>query len=156
MSVHVCMLFSASCLLWWCCAICCSSLWFCFCLLRDSMETALCNICFVCVPMQSFHSFFFFFVVDGTVAPVQMSSSPLGSLSEIASKAMSPPCTSPVSPGNGEHLYLSQIFLLVVMSFWHVTNFMLCSTSEMSPCKESPLPQSPKVLDIPRKLPHGF
>uniref|UniRef100_A0A3Q2X6W0 Class II major histocompatibility complex transactivator n=1 Tax=Haplochromis burtoni TaxID=8153 RepID=A0A3Q2X6W0_HAPBU len=110
------MLFSASCLLWWCCAICCSSLWFCFFLLRDNMETALCNICFVCVPMQSFHSFFFcLFVVDGTVAPVQMSSSPLGSLSETASKAMSPPCTSPVSPGNGEHLYLSQIFLLVVM-----------------------------------------
>uniref|UniRef100_A0A3Q4GIH6 Class II major histocompatibility complex transactivator n=1 Tax=Neolamprologus brichardi TaxID=32507 RepID=A0A3Q4GIH6_NEOBR len=55
------------------------------------------------------------FVVGGTVAPVQMSSSPLGSLSEAASKAMSPTCTSPVSPGNGEHRYLSQIFLLVVM-----------------------------------------
>ncbi|XP_031584372.2 MHC class II transactivator isoform X1 [Oreochromis aureus] len=61
--------------------------------------------------------------VDGTVAPVHMSSSPLGSLSETASKAMSPPCTSPVSPGN-----------------------------EMSPCKESPLPQSPKVLDIPQTV----
>ncbi|XP_030590832.1 MHC class II transactivator isoform X2 [Archocentrus centrarchus] len=59
--------------------------------------------------------------VDGAVAPVQMSSSPLGSLSDRASKAMSPPCTSPVSPSN-----------------------------EISPCKESPLPQSPKVLDIPQ------
>lgn len=29
---------------------------------------------------------------------------------------------------------------------------MICSLSEMPPCKESPLPQSPKVIDIPRKL----
>nr|XP_046271811.1 MHC class II transactivator [Scatophagus argus] len=59
--------------------------------------------------------------VDGTVAPIQMSSSPPGSLSDTASKAMSPSCTSPPSPNN-----------------------------EMSPCKESPLPQSPTVLDIPQ------
>ncbi|KAK9534652.1 hypothetical protein VZT92_007082 [Zoarces viviparus] len=58
--------------------------------------------------------------MDGAVAPVQMSSSPPGSLSDTASKAMSPPCASPLSPNN-----------------------------EMSTCKESPLPQSPTVLDIP-------
>ncbi|XP_078017306.1 uncharacterized protein ciita isoform X2 [Epinephelus lanceolatus] len=59
--------------------------------------------------------------IDGAVAPVQMSSSPLGSLSETASKAMSPTCTSPQSP-----------------------------SIEMSACKESPLPQSPTVTDIPQ------
>ncbi|XP_073349959.1 uncharacterized protein ciita [Pagrus major] len=59
--------------------------------------------------------------VDGAVAPVQMSSSPPGSLSDTASKAMSPTCASPVSPSN-----------------------------EMSTCKDSPLPQSPTVLDIPQ------
>ncbi|XP_028267005.1 MHC class II transactivator isoform X2 [Parambassis ranga] len=53
--------------------------------------------------------------VDGAVAPVQMSSSPPGSLSDTASKAMSPPCASPLSP-----------------------------STETSPCKESPPPpQSP-------------
>ncbi|KAI3360038.1 hypothetical protein L3Q82_014372, partial [Scortum barcoo] len=61
--------------------------------------------------------------VGGTVAPVQMSSSPPGSLSDSASKAMSPPCASPLSPSN-----------------------------EMSTCKESPLPQSPTVLDIPQAV----
>ncbi|XP_071330248.1 MHC class II transactivator isoform X2 [Trachinotus anak] len=59
--------------------------------------------------------------VDGAVAPVQMSSSPPGSLSDSASKAMPPLCNSPLSPSN-----------------------------EMPPCKESPLPQSPTVLDIPQ------
>ncbi|XP_040918988.1 MHC class II transactivator isoform X2 [Toxotes jaculatrix] len=59
--------------------------------------------------------------VDGAVAPVQMSSSPPGSLSDTASKAMCPPSTSPLSPSN-----------------------------DTSPCKESPLPQSPTVLDIPQ------
>ncbi|XP_018528369.1 MHC class II transactivator isoform X2 [Lates calcarifer] len=57
---------------------------------------------------------------DGAVAPVQMSSSPPGSLSDTASKAMATPVSSPVSP-----------------------------STEISPCKESPLPQSPTVLDIP-------
>ncbi|XP_075311108.1 MHC class II transactivator isoform X2 [Odontesthes bonariensis] len=38
--------------------------------------------------------------VDGAVAPVLMSSSPPGSLSDTASKAMSPPCASPLSPSN--------------------------------------------------------
>ncbi|KAG8007126.1 MHC class II transactivator [Nibea albiflora] len=38
--------------------------------------------------------------LDGAVVPVQASSSPPGSLSDTASKAMSPPCTSPVSPSN--------------------------------------------------------
>ncbi|GLD60539.1 MHC class II transactivator isoform X1 [Lates japonicus] len=57
---------------------------------------------------------------DGAVAPVQMSSSPPGSLSDTASKAMATPVSSPVSP-----------------------------CTEISPCKESPLPQSPTVLDIP-------
>ncbi|XP_044188122.1 MHC class II transactivator isoform X1 [Thunnus albacares] len=59
--------------------------------------------------------------VDGAVAPVQMSSSPPGSLSDTASKAMSPPRASPLFPSN-----------------------------ETSPCKESPVPQSPTVLDIPQ------
>ncbi|XP_042360913.1 MHC class II transactivator isoform X2 [Plectropomus leopardus] len=59
--------------------------------------------------------------IDGAVAPVQMSSSPLGSQSETANKAMSPTCDSPLSPSN-----------------------------EMSTCKESPLPQSPTALDIPQ------
>uniref|UniRef100_A0A3B4URU8 Class II major histocompatibility complex transactivator n=2 Tax=Seriola dumerili TaxID=41447 RepID=A0A3B4URU8_SERDU len=59
--------------------------------------------------------------VDGAVAPVQMSSSPPGSMSDTASKAMPPLCNSPGSPSN-----------------------------EMSPCKEPPLPQSPTVLDIPQ------
>ncbi|XP_031176709.1 uncharacterized protein ciita isoform X2 [Sander lucioperca] len=58
--------------------------------------------------------------MGGAVAPVQMSSSPPGSLSDTASKAMSHPCASPLSPSN-----------------------------EMSTCKESPLPPSPTVLDIP-------
>ncbi|XP_008290066.1 MHC class II transactivator isoform X2 [Stegastes partitus] len=59
--------------------------------------------------------------VDGAVAPLQMSSSPPGSLSDTASKAMSFPCASPLSP-----------------------------STDMSPCKESPPPQSPTVPDIPR------
>ncbi|XP_075942616.1 uncharacterized protein ciita isoform X1 [Anarhichas minor] len=59
--------------------------------------------------------------MDGAVAPVQMSSAPPGSLSDTASKAMSSPCALPLSPNN-----------------------------EMSTCKESPLPQSPTVLDIPQ------
>lgn len=41
-------------------------------------------------------------VADGTVAPVQMSSSPPGSLSDTASRAMPPPCASPPSPIDGE------------------------------------------------------
>uniref|UniRef100_A0A8D3A7J6 Class II major histocompatibility complex transactivator n=1 Tax=Scophthalmus maximus TaxID=52904 RepID=A0A8D3A7J6_SCOMX len=49
--------------------------------------------------------------VDDAVAPVQMSSSPPGSLSDTASKAMSPICTSPISIRN-----------------------------KMSPCKQSPPP----------------
>ncbi|KAM7372233.1 hypothetical protein PAMP_009414 [Pampus punctatissimus] len=59
--------------------------------------------------------------VDGAVAPAQMSSSPPGSLSDTTSKAMSPNCASPLSPIN-----------------------------EISPCKESQVPQSPTVLDIPQ------
>ncbi|XP_051797038.1 MHC class II transactivator isoform X2 [Acanthochromis polyacanthus] len=59
--------------------------------------------------------------VGGAVAPVQMSSSPIGSLSDSASKAMCPPCASPLSP-----------------------------STEMSQCKESPPPQSPTVPDIPQ------
>ncbi|XP_028455558.1 MHC class II transactivator isoform X1 [Perca flavescens] len=58
--------------------------------------------------------------IGGAVAPVQMSSSPPGSLSDTASKAMSHPCASPLSPSN-----------------------------EMSTCKESPVPPSPTDLDIP-------
>uniref|UniRef100_A0A3Q0SH56 NACHT domain-containing protein n=1 Tax=Amphilophus citrinellus TaxID=61819 RepID=A0A3Q0SH56_AMPCI len=77
------------------------------------METSPCTVCCVCVRMQSLQFSFLVFAVDGAVAPVQMSSSPLGSLSDRASKAMSPPCTSPVSPSNGEHQCLSQTFLLV-------------------------------------------
>ncbi|TKS91735.1 MHC class II transactivator [Collichthys lucidus] len=61
--------------------------------------------------------------MDGAVVPVQASSSPPGSLSDTASKAMSPLCTSPVSPSN-----------------------------VMSACKESPLPQSPTVPDIPQAV----
>ncbi|KAK5856540.1 hypothetical protein PBY51_008127 [Eleginops maclovinus] len=37
---------------------------------------------------------------NGEVAPVQMSSSPRGSLSETASKAITHPCASPISPSN--------------------------------------------------------
>uniref|UniRef100_A0A8C9YSZ6 Class II major histocompatibility complex transactivator n=1 Tax=Sander lucioperca TaxID=283035 RepID=A0A8C9YSZ6_SANLU len=48
--------------------------------------------------------------------PVQMSSSPPGSLSDTASKAMSHPCASPLSPSNGEYQYLSDFFLLVCKS----------------------------------------
>ncbi|XP_051244935.1 MHC class II transactivator isoform X1 [Dicentrarchus labrax] len=59
--------------------------------------------------------------VDSAVAPVRMSSSPPGSLSDTASKAMSPTCVSPLSPNH-----------------------------ELSTCKESPVPQSPTVLDIPQ------
>uniref|UniRef100_A0A8C9YT05 Class II major histocompatibility complex transactivator n=1 Tax=Sander lucioperca TaxID=283035 RepID=A0A8C9YT05_SANLU len=46
----------------------------------------------------------------------QMSSSPPGSLSDTASKAMSHPCASPLSPSNGEYQYLSDFFLLVCKS----------------------------------------
>lgn len=54
--------------------------------------------------MQALNFSFLVFVVDGAVVPVQASSSPPGSLSDTASKAMSPPlCTSPVSPSNGEY-----------------------------------------------------
>ncbi|KAI9518375.1 hypothetical protein NQZ68_038243 [Dissostichus eleginoides] len=60
---------------------------------------------------------------NGEVAPVQMSSSPRGSLSDTASKALTHPCASPLSPGN-----------------------------EPSTCKESPLPQCPTVLDIPQDV----
>ncbi|XP_026181000.1 MHC class II transactivator isoform X2 [Mastacembelus armatus] len=59
---------------------------------------------------------------DGAVAPVQMSSSPSGSLSDTANKAMSPPCTAPLSPSN-----------------------------ELS-SKDLPLPQSPTVIDIPQAV----
>ncbi|XP_029998039.1 MHC class II transactivator isoform X2 [Sphaeramia orbicularis] len=62
--------------------------------------------------------------VGGAVAPVQMSSSPPGSLSDTASRAMSPPsCVSPQSP-----------------------------ISDKSPFKESPVPQSPTYLDIPQTV----
>uniref|UniRef100_A0A8C2WWZ7 Class II major histocompatibility complex transactivator n=2 Tax=Cyclopterus lumpus TaxID=8103 RepID=A0A8C2WWZ7_CYCLU len=61
--------------------------------------------------------------MNGAVAPVQMSSPPLGSLSDTASKATSPPWALPLSPN-----------------------------SEISTCKESPLPQSPTVLDIPHAV----
>ncbi|XP_041673297.1 MHC class II transactivator isoform X2 [Cheilinus undulatus] len=62
--------------------------------------------------------------VNGAVAPVQMSSSPPGSLSDTASKAMSPPVASPLSP-----------------------------SSAMSTSKESTQPQSPTVvLDIPESV----
>lgn len=57
--------------------------------------------------------------MDGAVAPFQTSSSPAGSQSDTASKAVSPPCTPPVSPSN-----------------------------ETSTGKESPLPPSPTVLDM--------
>nr|XP_033945082.1 MHC class II transactivator isoform X2 [Pseudochaenichthys georgianus] len=60
---------------------------------------------------------------NGEVAPVQMSSSPRGSLSDTASKALTHPCASPLSPGN-----------------------------EPSTCKESPLPQCPTPLDIPQDV----
>ncbi|CAG5897578.1 unnamed protein product, partial [Menidia menidia] len=43
--------------------------------------------------------------VDGAVAPVLMSSSPPGSLSDTASKAMCPPCASPLSPSNEMSLW---------------------------------------------------
>ncbi|XP_037647999.1 MHC class II transactivator isoform X1 [Sebastes umbrosus] len=58
---------------------------------------------------------------NGAVAPVQMSSSPTGTLSDTASKAGVPPWASPLSPSN-----------------------------EISTSKESPLPQSPTVLDTPQ------
>uniref|UniRef100_A0A8C6K7Z0 Class II major histocompatibility complex transactivator n=1 Tax=Nothobranchius furzeri TaxID=105023 RepID=A0A8C6K7Z0_NOTFU len=57
---------------------------------------------------------FFFspvFIVDGAVAPVLMSSFPPGSLSDTASKAMSPCYTSPPSPCNGGHHDLSYFFI---------------------------------------------
>ncbi|XP_069566159.1 MHC class II transactivator [Brachyistius frenatus] len=57
---------------------------------------------------------------NGAVAPTHMSSSPSGSLT--ASKAMSPSCATPVSP----------------------------SSEIMSLHKDSPLPQSPAVIDIPQ------
>ncbi|XP_071398231.1 uncharacterized protein ciita isoform X2 [Centroberyx affinis] len=67
--------------------------------------------------------------VDGTVAPAVMGSSPLGSQSDTASKALSPPSAPPLSPN-----------------------------LELSPCKESPLPrcQSPTVLDIPQSVKDYF
>ncbi|KAM9393255.1 uncharacterized protein ciita [Pholidichthys leucotaenia] len=58
---------------------------------------------------------------DGAVVPFQMNSSPPGSLSDTASKAMSPMCALPCSPSN-----------------------------EMLPHKESPLPHSSTVIDIPQ------
>ncbi|XP_034566478.1 MHC class II transactivator isoform X2 [Notolabrus celidotus] len=58
--------------------------------------------------------------VGGAVAPVQMSSSPPGSQSDTASRAMCPPAAPPLSP-----------------------------SIESSPCKEPVLPQSPPVLDVP-------
>ncbi|KAM9843033.1 MHC class II transactivator [Aulostomus maculatus] len=61
--------------------------------------------------------------VDDAVAPVQMSSSPPGSLSDTTSKAMSKPCASPLS-----------------------------SSNESSPLKESPVPRSPTVADIPQDV----
>ncbi|XP_034045846.1 MHC class II transactivator isoform X2 [Thalassophryne amazonica] len=61
--------------------------------------------------------------VDGTVAPVHMSSSPPGSLSDTASKSLSIPVDSPPSP-----------------------------SIETMTCKESPLPQSPSILDLPQSV----
>ncbi|CAJ1076420.1 MHC class II transactivator isoform X2 [Xyrichtys novacula] len=58
--------------------------------------------------------------VGGSIAPVQMSSSPPGSLSDTASKAMSTPIAYPLSP-----------------------------SSELSAYKEPALPNSPTVPDIP-------
>ncbi|XP_029914871.1 MHC class II transactivator isoform X2 [Myripristis murdjan] len=63
--------------------------------------------------------------VGGAVAPAVMGSSPPGSLSDTASKALSPPLAPPLSPN-----------------------------TEASPCKESPRPQcqSPPVIDIPQSV----
>ncbi|KAG7505820.1 MHC class II transactivator isoform X1 [Solea senegalensis] len=61
--------------------------------------------------------------VDDAVAPVQMSSSPPGSLSDSTSRSMSPHRILPPDP-----------------------------KIETSPCKESPLPQSPIVHDIPQAV----
>ncbi|XP_074553001.1 MHC class II transactivator [Halichoeres trimaculatus] len=58
--------------------------------------------------------------VGGAVAPIQMSSSPPGSQSDSASKAMSPRVASPLSP-----------------------------SCESSPCKESSHPQSPTIPEVP-------
>ncbi|XP_047427221.1 MHC class II transactivator isoform X3 [Mugil cephalus] len=63
--------------------------------------------------------------VDGAVAPVQMSSSPPGSLSDTASKAMSPPCASPLSP---------------------INDSSLCKESSPPP---PPPPQSPTASPVP-------
>uniref|UniRef100_A0A671XTE1 NACHT domain-containing protein n=1 Tax=Sparus aurata TaxID=8175 RepID=A0A671XTE1_SPAAU len=59
--------------------------------------------------MQALHFHFLVFAVDGAVAPVQMSSSPPGSLSDTASKAMSATCASPVSPSSA--LWYSVVLL---------------------------------------------
>ncbi|XP_065820720.1 MHC class II transactivator isoform X1 [Labrus bergylta] len=66
--------------------------------------------------------------VDGAVVPVQMSSSPPGSLSDTASKAMSSPVASPVTPSNES------------------------SYCNLSNCKEGSQLQSPPVLEIPETV----
>lgn len=94
-------------------------------------------------------------VADGAVAPLRMSSSPPGSLSDTASKAMSPSFASPVSPSTGNHEVddlLSFILLLILLHCG--ANSSQNVLSEMSPVKESPLPRP--VADIPRELPRSF
>ncbi|XP_075996033.1 MHC class II transactivator isoform X2 [Genypterus blacodes] len=61
---------------------------------------------------------------DGAVAPVYMGSSPPGSLSDCASRALPPPSASPLLP----------------------------PSKESSPCKEAPPPQLPAVPDVPQSV----
>lgn len=63
--------------------------------------------------MQAPDCYYLVFVVDGAVVPVQMSSSPPGSLSDTASKALSPHCALPLSPSDSEYQHMSHCCLLV-------------------------------------------
>uniref|UniRef100_A0A3Q3NAK4 Class II, major histocompatibility complex, transactivator n=1 Tax=Labrus bergylta TaxID=56723 RepID=A0A3Q3NAK4_9LABR len=87
-----------------------------------------------------------------------MSSSPPGSLSDTASKAMSSPVASPVTPSNGVYHYQPPFNILVHELPCQVitmeTNVISESSNcNLSNCKEGSQLQSPPVLEIPGKLP---
>lgn len=88
------------------------------------------------------------FAVNGAVAPVLMSSFPPGSLSDMTSKAVSPP----PSPSNSRHHDISHSIIhenICGEKKVKRKKNIICWFAEVSPCKESP--RSPTVDEIPRK-----